>query len=207
MAQETMSLKKFIRENFVLVVGLALPVLLMVAFMVASNIPQTLSDPPRYDFVFSTMDSSGSGNNIPVSVRLLVKNGVLTAQYTKTQTRPNGYTYNSWKKLYIYEAQTQKVRELPFGYPADMDKITGTRDEAVEALKDKKLSTTLQSPDGYELSYDGYSNSGLVNELFWGSRNNEPRLCKGSSSVRLTTGDNRTYFYYSGIEFIGWVVP
>ena len=68
-----------------------------------------------------------------------------------------------------------------------------------------KLDTTLRSPDGYELSYDGYSHSGLLNEVFWGGGySSEPRLKKGSSSVRLTTGDGRTAFSYNGVEFVGW---
>lgn len=39
---------RFIKENFVLVVGLVLPVLLMIAFMIFASLPQKLSDPPRY---------------------------------------------------------------------------------------------------------------------------------------------------------------
>lgn len=199
------ALKKFIRENIVLLVGLTLPVLLMVGFMLASRIPQTITDPPHYDFVFSVSDYSAAGaNNVPVNVRLLVKDGVLVAQYTRID---NGNNYHYWKKLYIYEAATQKVRELPFGYPANMHKISGTVEEVVEPLRGKKLDSTLQAPDGYELSYEGYSNSGFVNLFFWGGGSHESRLRKGSSSVRLTTGDDRTSFYYGGVEFVGWVLP
>jgi hypothetical protein len=199
--------KSFFKENFVLIVGLALPVLLIVGFMLASSLPQVLSDPPKYDLVFSATDYPSNANNIPVSVRLIVKDGVLTAQYVRTAVAPGNYSYNSWKKLYIYEAKPQKVRQLTFGFPTDMDGITGTRDEIVEATKDLRLDTTLQSPDGYEISYDGYSRSGLLNEMFWGGGGygREPRLRKGSSSVRLTTGDGNTYFSYGDVQFVGWV--
>jgi hypothetical protein len=197
--------KSFIKDNFVLVVGLTLPVLLIVGFMVASNLPQGLSDPPKYDLVFSTTDYPPNANNIPVSVRLVVKDGVLKAQYVRTAMGPNNYSYNSWKKLYIYDAKSQKVRQLTFGFPVDMENITGTREETVDATKDMKLETTLQSPDGYELSYDGYSHSGLLNEMFWGGGySHEPRLKKGGSSVRLATSDGSSPFYYGNIEFIGW---
>ena len=199
-----MALKKLIKENFVLAVGITLPVLLMMGFLLASRLPQTVSDPPQYDLVFSVTDyASANGNAIPVGVRLLVKDGTLMAQYT----RSDGNNYNYWKKIYLYEAKTQRVRELPFGYPADMAKITDMREEVVEALRDKKMDTTLQAPDGYELSYDGYSHSGLVNELFLGGHSSEPRLRKDNSSIRLTTGDSRTSFYYSAVEFVGWVLP
>ncbi len=198
-----MSLKNFIKENFVLAVGLTLPMLLILAFMVFSSLPQTLSDPPKYDMVFSSMEYSNN-NSLPVTLNLVVKDGTLKAQYVKV----NQPSYNGWRKLYLYEAKTQTVRELPFGFPEDMDQITGTREETVEATKNMRLDTRLQSPDGYELSYDGYSRSGLFNEVFWGgSYSREPRLRKGASSVRLATSDGRTYFYYGNIAFIGWVLP
>jgi hypothetical protein len=192
----------FIKKNLVLIMGLALPVALMAFFFIASSLPQNMSDPPQHDMVFSAQYFPGS-TAIPVSMNLIVKDGVLKVQYVKMNA-PSGY--GDWRKLYIYEAKTQKVRELPFGFPPDMDKITGTREDVVEATKDMKLDTALQSSDGYELSYDGYSHSGLVNEIFWSGRySNEPRLRKGGSSVRLTSPDNQTSFYYGGIQFIGWV--
>jgi len=201
-----MSSSNFIKNNFALVLGITLPVLLMVGFMVAANMPGLVGDPPKYDFVFAISDNYDGGNhNIPVTVKLTVgKDGTLRAQYTRTPVQPNTYTYNLWKKLYVYEAATRKVRELPFPYPADMDKITGTKEEVVDATKDLKLDTTQESPDGYSLSYDGYSSGGLVNEMFVGSRySSEPRLRKGNSSVPLTANDTRP-FYYSNVEFIGW---
>ncbi len=200
-----MSVKAFLKRNFVLVIGLTLPVALMAGFMLASGIPQTLSDPPRYDLIFSTLDYSAGVNGVPVSVRLVVRDGVLKAQYTKTGPQPGGYVNNVWKKLYLYEAGSRQVRQLTFGYPADMDQIQGTREDSVEATRGLKLDTSLRSPDGYELSYDTRSRSGLLNEVFWGGGYaSEPRLRKGSSSVRLI-GDDRTYLY-SGVEFVGWVV-
>lgn len=199
-----MSIKKFIRDNFVLVMGISLPVLLMIGFMVASGLPRTLSDPPRYNLVFSIMDYHTGNTAMPVSIKLVVKDGGLVAQYIPNQ---NGNVYTYWKKLYLYDAKSQTVSELPLPYPANLESITDMKEEIVEALKGQKLSTTLQSPDGYELSYEGYSHSGLINELFWGGGTREPRLRKGSSSVRLAPADGHTAFYYNAIEFIGWVVP
>lgn len=201
-----MAQRSFFKENFVLIVGLTLPILLLVGFMVASNVPQVLADPPKYDLVFASPDYPPNSNSIPVSVRLVVKDGTLKAQYVRTVVAPGTYPYNGWKKLYIYEAKTRKVRELPFGFPAEMEKIEGSREETVEATKDLKLDTALQSPDGYELSYEGRSSSGLLNEVFWGGGySSEPHLKKGSSRIRLATGDGRTYFSYNSVEFVGWV--
>ena len=44
--------------------------------------PQALADPPQYDLVFFVEDyASGTAGNVPVSVKLVVTNGTLVAQY------------------------------------------------------------------------------------------------------------------------------
>lgn len=147
-------------------------------------------------------------NGSPINVVLVVKDGILKAQYTKTNpTSPEHYNHE-WLKLYIYQAKTQNVRELTFGLPPDADKIISMREDTVEAAKQLKLDTTLQSPDGYQLTYDGYDRGGLVNNLFWGSGRyaNELRLKKGSSSLPLSIGEGHPYFYYGNVQFVGWVI-
>ena len=199
-----MAFKEFVKANLVLVVGLALPIVLMAGFLVAAGLPERLGDPPKYSLVFAMTDFSQGPSGIPVSVRLVVQDGVLKAQYTKLLPQPTGYVNNAWKKLYLYDAATQKVRELSFGFPSNMDAIEGTVVEVVDATRTMQLNTTLQSPDGYELSRDNASRSGLINEIFWGgSYSNEYRLRKGGSSIRLPLASAN--IPYGTIEFVGWV--
>jgi hypothetical protein len=200
-----MPAKNFIKDNFVLIVGLTLPVLLMFGFMLAAHMPQALSDPPKYDLVFAVTEYPSYSGTIPISVKLYIKDGVLKAQYTKNPSQPSGYTgSNIWKKLYLYDASAKTVKELPFPYPADMDKIDSLREETLEATKGMKLDTTTQAPDGYALTTDSYSHSGLFGDIFGGgSYSNEPVLQKGTSRVKLS--DSRTNFNYMNPEFVGWV--
>jgi hypothetical protein len=199
-----MALKEFVKANMVLVVGLALPIVLMAGFLLASGLPERLADPPKSSLVFAVTDFSQGPSGIPVSVRLVVEDGVLKAQYTKLPPQPTGYVNNVWKKLYLYDAATQKVRELSFGFPPNMDAIEGTVVGTVDATRTMRLDTTLQSPDGYELSRDNGSRSGLLNEIFWGGGySNEYRLRKGSSSIRLPLAAGNVP--YGSVEFVGWV--
>ena len=201
-----MAFKEFVKANLVLIVGLALPIVLMAGFLVASGLPQRLADPPKYSLVFAVTDYSQGPSGIPVSIHLLVQDGVLKAQYTKLPPQPTGYANNAWKKLYVYDAATQKVQELSFGFPSNMDAIEGTVVETVEATRTMRLNTTLQSPDGYELSRDNGSRSGLINEIFWGGGySNDYRLRKGSSSLRLPLA--AANIPYGNVEFVGWVTP
>jgi hypothetical protein len=194
--------KNFIKDNFVLIVGLTLPVVLMFAFMLMSSMPQVVSDPPKYDLVFSIPETPPT--QVPISVQLIVKGGELKAQYVRNK-QPESYSYNTWKKLYLYDHESRKVKELAFGYPAEMEKIDAMREETVEATKGLKLNTTVESPDGYTLTTDSYSHSGELFGIFGGSSySNEPILKKGNTKIRLTTSGGNS-FNYQTAEFIGWV--
>jgi hypothetical protein len=195
--------KNFFKDNLVLVVGLALPVILMVGFMLAQAIPATVTDPPKYDMIFSTNEYDGA-KNLAVSANFVVKDNALTVQYTKVASQ-YGNTY--WPKLYRYDAKTKQVTQLTFGYPDDMDKIEGVRTDTVEATKGLKISTAQVSPDGYEMTNENYRHGGLVNDILWDFNRGagETRLRKGAASVKLTTNNGQTFYYGNG-TFIGWVV-
>lgn len=200
-----MGLGKFARENVVLLAGILLPVIMMFGFLVASSLPRGLSAPPQYDLVFFIDDyaSSGSGN-IPVSVKLLVKDGTLVAQYAPISAQVG---YGTWKKIYRYEAATRTVREIPFGYPADLAAITNLREEPVAGLEGVRLDTRLQAPDGYELASDQYRGDGLVGSLFWRGGSSRPRLRNGAGSVPLELASDTQSYVYANVQFLGWVVP
>src|SRR5262245_6546909 len=143
-----MPVAKFVKDNLVLVIGLTLPVLLMAGFLAVSALPDSFSDPPKYDLVFAANDYPASPS-IPITVHLLVKNGQLVAQYTRPPT-PGAYA-GSWKKLFLFEASSRRVRQLAFGFPDDMAALEGTREEPVASAASLRLDSTLQAPDGYEL--------------------------------------------------------
>lgn len=200
-----MGLGKFVKENLVLLAGIALPVVMMAGFLVASRLPQTLANPPQYDLIFFVDDySSSTGNNLPVSVNLVVRNGTLMAQYLPA-TGDNAYGY--WKKIYRYEAATGTVREISFGFPPDFNTLASMREEPVAGLEGLRLDTRLQAPDGYELSSDEYRGNGLIGDLFWRNGTGRPRLRNGASSVPLELASNTQYYTYGNIQFLGWVLP
>lgn len=195
----------FVKNNLVLIIGLVLPILLMIGFMVVSTLPAS-GEPPKYSLLFSTSDYRHN-QSLPIAVNLVVKEGALVAQYSKIPAGNNAYA-NYWRKLYLFDAQTQRVRELEFGLPEQADQISGMREDPVKATLGMKISTDLKSPDGYELSDRHYRHGGLFNELFfgWGSGTNSTMISNGSRSIKLTPDDGRTYIYSGQAQFIGWVI-
>jgi hypothetical protein len=193
-----MPLAKFVKDNLVLVVGLTLPILLMAVFLAVSVLPG--GAPPQYDLVFSSQDYPST--SIPINLKLIVKDGTLVAQYTKPPNQQSAF--GGWKKLFVYDASLNRVRQLTFGFPPDMATIEGTREEPVASAAGMRLDTTLQAPDGYELTFGERRGGGLLLEIFGGSRNYGPWLRNGSRSVQLPSSNGEP-FAYGGAEFVGWV--
>jgi hypothetical protein len=197
-----MAVPTFVKDNLVLVVGLTLPVLLMAGFLLASVLPGRLADPPKYDLLLSQYDYP-PGASLPVNLRLIVKDGVLTAVYTKVPV-PNGAAPNgTWRKLFRYEAATGTVRELSLPFPPDMELIEGTREAPVEATKGLRIDTSRRSPDGYELVFGDRRGGGLLLEIFGASRDYGARLRKDGRSVPITAAPGQAF--YSGADFVGWI--
>ncbi|WP_454781229.1 hypothetical protein [Legionella sp. WA2022007384] len=193
---------KWIKSHLTLLAGLSLPILLMLVFVI-SNIPFFKTDPPRYSLLFSIVDSSSSP--FPVQVNLVVRNDQLVAQYSKVQNNSN------WgiKKLYLFDAKKQKVRELPLDFP-NFNNSSNFKEEVVKSAKPFKLDTSLESPDGYVLHTTSDNlNTGLLSDLFLGSnyRNNAICLKKNSTCVKLSNLSTGRYFTPNNVQFIGWVKP
>ncbi len=192
---------KWIKSHLTLLAGLSLPILLMLVFVV-SNISFFKTDPPRYNLLFSILDSSASP--FPVQVNLIVKNDKLVAQYTKVQN-----SYWGIKKLYLFDAKTQKVRELPLDFPS-LNNNVNFKEEIVQSAKQFKLDTSLESPDGYTLYTDNNNlSTGLLSDLLLGNnyRNNAICLKKNSTCIRLSNLGEGRYFSSNNVQFIGWVKP
>lgn len=199
-----MALKNFIKENLALTAGIALPVLLMLFFVLSTMIPQGVVEPPKYDLVFSVDDYSGSQGN-GLGVDFAVQDNVLKVQYTHKDKD----SYYMRKRLYYFKSSEKSVREITPGLPADSDKINGTVSYPVAETSGKTIDTRLESPDGFTMNYDGYSRSGLFNDMFGGGYRyrNQLRLIKGSGSIAVKAPEGTTPFYYNQAHFIGWVTP
>ena len=158
-----MNLSKLIKENFVLLIGLLAPVLLMIFFFIAAsfhNVPALKTADLHYDAMFS-MDSWQ--NNSSISAKVFVEKNTLYTQYEHEKG-------GNMPKLFLYEAARGTLRQLDFPPPNTSDESVFGKNVPVESTKIMKLDTRSASPDGVEFSYcsnDYPHNSGLINELNW----------------------------------------
>ena len=193
-----MALKNFLKENFVLVAGLALPVVLIAVFLLATVLPKSMSVPPQYSLLFQ-MDQYGS-TATPFITELFVGDGHLRARLKKAV--PNNY---NTKKLYMYDAKTQSVREISYSVPQVTPEPVDGTEVLIPETEKYILNGQMTAPDGYTFRPADTGHSGLINEIFvGGGYRSKYFLTKGNVSWKLPDTTGQPSYY--NINFLGWIV-
>lgn len=196
-----MALRSFIKQNFVLTIGLALPILLIVLFFLASVVPKAMAKPPQYEMLFSTSRYEGQTGSRPSVTGYVVRDGLLRARVSKS----DGKNYNYYaRKLMAYDGKTDSIREISLdiaksGNAADGDEIIP------DETRNLKIDPSSVAPDGYVFEGISYGSGGLVMELFSaGYRGQAYRIKKGAVVYKLPNPVSN--YYYNDVQFIGWIV-
>jgi hypothetical protein len=197
-----MSAGNFIKQNFVLIVGISLPVLLVVLFFVATVIPKSMTAPPQYELLFSTTRYDYQ-NPPPYNVDFVVRDGRLKARISANNNK-QAINYNQ-RKLMAYDGKTGSVREIVYDLPP-MEGVADGSEVDIAAAANLTIDTNSKAPDGYEFDGGGYRNGGFITgEFFGGSYRNGFRVKKGTVGYKIPPAPDGDYYGYSML-FIGWVV-
>jgi len=198
-------MKSFLRENPTIAFGLGLPLLLVVAFLLISGIPNLLVTSPQYDVLYAT-EYYNYQNGVQISV---VDQKVQVIYQDSLQGRQK-------PRLWRYDPKTGAVKEiaviLPPSQNTDEKKPTTSEEDPQTTLIDipdlegVTIDSSSIAPDGYEFSVGRNRYSGNVfGGLFYSSRyRHEAVLTKNGRSIRLPNADGR--YYSHNTHFIGWVV-
>ena len=186
-------MKTFIKENFALVIGISLPILLIIFFFIASRAPQELVPDPQYNVIFaSNYNTNWTGKPWIIDV----KQGKLRIRHKEKESR----SYNK-PQIYVFNHQTLQANLVDIDFENIVDGVVS--DPELDKLNKHKLNTNAQSPDGYRLEYHyGHSGRGLIGELFaYRSRHrNRYALIKESRVIPLKAQHN---IYQA--HFIAWI--
>jgi len=193
-------MRKFIRENIVLIMGISLPLLLVFLFFLTIVLPKSLGTPPQYELLFSVVRYDYQ-TATPPNFDFIVREGVLKVRTGKTDNQnPTRYT----RKLLVFVAGNEAVRELPY----DMAQISNMAEQAEIVLPETQhliIDPSSRSPDGYSFEGPSYGSGGLMSELFFGGyRNQGYRIVKGKSAYKIPNNFNDAYV--GDLQFIGWIV-
>jgi hypothetical protein len=196
-------MRQFFRDNFAIVLGIALPILVVVFFVVASRLPQAYVAPPQHDLLLLTQ--YGGYEARPVRLEILVADGRLEVRAHKVQgvgNAPPAYTGPS-PRLYLWSHETRTAHEVAIVLPSGVESLAdGATIPPPAELAGKRLSTDFRAPDGYELRTNGYGSGGLFGMFF---ERNRPRtlIAKDGAAHPVSLPGDAPYW---GSQFLAWVV-
>ena len=185
-----------LRENPMIAASIALPLLVVVFFLLATALPKWLVEPPAYSFVFTAPDYTHRSPSI--DVRFDVIDGRLRVRVYGAEA-----SYRNTPRLYLFDHDTLTTREIHFDLPANKDSFEDGDEVDVPALQDAAILTDRVAPDGYELRGNGYVRDNLVTALFGGRRHRNFSVHKSGAVFDIPNPGTNNYYY--NLTFLGWL--
>lgn len=110
-------MKKFLRENFVLAAGIALPLLLVIFFWLATWLPTLYVDPPQYDLLYTVRDYDydAPGN---LAVRIEARDGQAVIRVYPRWSSDYNSRYENFR-LYRFDVKTNRSHEIDYSGAMD----------------------------------------------------------------------------------------
>lgn len=165
------------RKNIPLIVGLAIPVL-MVLFVAGSIYLPGFFVRPRFSFLYSTGDSYYSRYQYSLENGKLVENEVEYPKHEVVRSKPN---------LFVYDIVEDKGMAVSF-----------------EEAQQLTLNPNSKSPDGFEVDC-GRKSTGYFLLFFDSFRDCSSRFIKGRGTSKKLNVQLRGGSDYS-FQFLGWLV-
>lgn len=195
-------MKDFVKRNFVLILGVSLPIVLVIIFGIAKSLTQ-LVDPPVYSAVFAiysqAIPSQPYNFEVDENGKLLIRFKA-TAQYKNVTGQ---IAYNAYTRLFHFDPATGLVEQFDLQVPGDYEVDEEVIVEVPKGLAELMLLPDKTSPDGYVMKENTRSRNNLFTEIFgYGSR---------GYSFYVLEKDGRTIpvpqkpLFYGQLTFIGWV--
>ncbi|MDA1313510.1 MAG: hypothetical protein O2968_09270 [Acidobacteria bacterium] len=193
-----MAIRKLLRENATLVVGILLPVVVVVLFLLATYIPRLLVDPPRHDLLFAQDYGYSNQQSLWRHEIDIDTQGKLRVRAFRTE--PDKYAPRP--RLFLYEHLGSTVREISLPLPETAADAEAGVVVEVSEFKGQVIDTRHVAPDGYELVESRRGGGNLLGLFYRGSRHGLA-IGKNGAVVALPSGDNSDW---NSARFLGWIV-
>lgn len=199
-------MKAFLKENSVLIIGLSLPLILAILFLIAQFLGNISIAAPQYSVLFTT------GNNYSNhGYRIYVKdNQVHYAFNTNSNSRSNNNSLHyerSKPRVFLYNPANNRSKELS---TPTIDDYKKNSDVVLTEVNAKEILTTLSSPDGYILETNHYRGGNLFSGIIGGRRYYDRTISLQKRTKRVPVeipANQNPYNYHSrNIRFLGWVI-
>jgi hypothetical protein len=181
------------KDNLLIIMGVSLPLLVVLLFVLATTVPKLLVAPPQHDFLFTSYVSAYP-NVAPVRVNIDVFQGRARARIYRNQG-------SQITRLFLLDHGTSNLREIPISIPDQAETLENGTEIRIPELEALRLDPSLTAPDGYEFRGPGYRGGGLVPELLGMRRHRRATISRGGAVISLPLD----LPHYS-VHFLGWVV-
>ncbi len=182
------------KDNLLILIGVSLPLLVILLFVLATTLPNLLVAPPQYDFLFTSYVSAYP-NVASVHVNIDVYQGRARARIYRNQGA-------QITRLFLLDHITSNLREIPISIPGEAETLENGTEIRIPELETMRLDPSLKAPDGYQFRGRDYRGGGIVQELLGMRRSRRAVITRGGAVISLPL-DPPHY----AIHFLGWVVP
>lgn len=189
------TIKRILKENLTLVVGVALPILLVIVFYFAAVLPKILVPSPKTDLLYLTTPYPHDG------ITAEVKDGILKIWITPEVRKGN----LPMPRLFRFNAKIQTTTEIPITLSsAPGIVVLNKREELIiPDIKDLTLDTEDISPDGYKVEISSFNGSGVANLFLLNTK--RTLIISKNGNVINVSDDQNNIDKYKSIKFIGWI--
>ncbi len=168
------------RKNISLIVGLAIPLLMIVLVALSIYLPNLFAPAPRCNFLYVTGENGYQGAQYTVEHGTLTKHDVKYPEHSTPAV----------VRLFVHDVSSNESREV-----------------SVEAAQQLRLDPSLKSPDVYEVAY-GNGDSGFFPLFFSGAPDYNAVYLKGHNAgkkMNVQSLNNARYDYRDRAQFLGWI--
>lgn len=193
-------MKSFLKENFVLVLGISLPMLLVIGVMALQGITKATTVAPQYSVVFSHGGSYASNQSFDIEIE---DDGQLTISFEVDDSLNESHLRSELEMtLYLYDPKDGSVSKFKLEEPDDYEKDREYSIQVPAALAELRFDDSETSPDGYSFERKTrHSSGGFFTEIFGYHRyRNDMALVKNGYIHDIPEAPS-----YYNTQFIGWV--
>lgn len=188
-------MKAFLKENLVLVAGIALPLVLTILFFAATQIEKASTPDPEYKVAYVANDSYNYNN----AYQIILRNKQVYLSYVPPQ-KENHRNNSTLPELYVFDPKTgqNNIIDLP-----EIKEGAEKQEILIPELATFRFSPNRTSPDGYSFDRNYRRSGNLMKEMFGGGYN------RGSNNLSMNNGHKSVTIsntpHYNA-QFIGWVI-
>lgn len=185
-------MKAFLKENSVLVAGIALPLLLTIIFFALTQVQAINKTPPEHKLLFT------SGNNYNSTYQIFVKDETAYLSFVPPLQTNRHPSYNK-PRLYLFDPSTGESAEVTLPEISDQKEKS---ELIIDDLKTYKISTKALSPDGYKFTYLRRHSGNLMTEIFGGGYRSRSTYVLEKDNATVQVPEATRY----NAQFIGWIL-